>query len=881
MKSNRLTGPAPGEGTPRTTSPPYRPGWPKILTGKLIGLPAALALTLLASPALAQFLPDHDGVRLLRMDYRNASGERGVSLYHYDRTGRLGRSTWMLEDHSRHSNNYYLYDEDGRQIEKYREFSDGLTSTQRYEYDARGRCTLERFARSDGVEGQAAFSWDEDGHLRKAECERFRGWLTATLLYSYDGDRLAAATIASGADSVGSITYRYDAAGFLIEEHWDFGGRWSQTFGYVYENRPGVLYAPASPLQAFDTRFRTREEDYDYDGQIGGPSTYTYDALGRLAEKVFERSDGVRTSTTYTYDDRGNLISSRRTHPDGRTTDFLYHFDPAGRLIARTTGGEGGPESSEAYQYDRLGRLERAIYRNMDSWLTGEITFEYDAWDRLSGGRFAAAEGPGATLEVGTDLWGNVTRVVWTFADGRTQTYEYGYERIDLAVPLADPGTDDRLARELRQQATPLPPGDPLAWTDEDLAWLDALAGPRILAFGEATHGTREFLHARRRILQYLAEHHGYRTVAAEAHFSECLYLDDCLRREECDLESAMRERMMIWTTRTQEMLAFLEWMRAYNHDRPPEEHLHYVGIDSQVSRQIQGLLHTLLAGSKADPPDAAQPDALIEQVDAVLAPIAALRRADYEAMTDEERARIDHRLSELRAELLSADLEARLGEYTAACAVHLVEAARQSLEFLQQYFHHQRVVRDRHMAENLRWVLRDSDQRIVLWAHNAHIAADHGYARDAGGGMGWQLREAFGDDYRAIALAFTRGEFLAKVLEANGEDSPEPRTIVFVVDPPDGAVNRCLEARSPAGAEPGAYFLNLRDLAADASLRRWLDVPRPLLGVGDLFLGAEGIDAYHYGGDRILTLPRAFDGLLYLRDTHATTMLPKAASED
>jgi erythromycin esterase len=355
------------------------------------------------------------------------------------------------------------------------------------------------------------------------------------------------------------------------------------------------------------------------------------------------------------------------------------------------------------------------------------------------------------------------------------------------AVTPDDPGDAPALVAALNAAITPLPDGSPLAWSDEDLRWLDNLAGPRILAFGEATHGTGEFTTARRRIFRYLAEHHGYRALVIAAHFTEGLYLDRCLADPVCDLAATMRARMLFWTSRTREMLGLLEWLRRENQERPLDAQLHYLGCDSQVRDQIADALQPYLA--------AAAPD-LFDEARAELDALDGLKRADYEAMDDTALAGHDRRLSALRDRIAAVAAEDAFDAFDAACATHLVEAARQSLEFLQQYFHHGRLVRDRHLADTIAWLSRlfGDGTKIVLWAHNAHVAVDRSYAEAAGGGLGWQLRERFGDDYRCVALTFSRGEFRAKTLTADGAASAEPGLVVFDVEPPAGSLNQLLD---------------------------------------------------------------------------------------
>ena len=386
-----------------------------------------VALLVSASLASAQMLPRPEGQRVARMFYENTGGENGVSVFHYRRDGVLGSGVWMLLDRSRYSANAYVYDDAGRRIEKYREFSDGLTSTETYAYDAAGRLCGETFSRSDGIEGAARYHRDAQGRLSSADCDNYKGWLTARIDYEYrDGDK-SGAVISDGTRTIGNIVYVYDPDGRLRSETWDFGGRWSQTFTYEYEPVPERIYGASSPLTSLNTRYRVVGEDYDFNGETGGPSRYVYAEGGRLEKKIFRREDGLRTETTYEYDDRGNLLASHRAYHDGRTAAFSYEYDDALRLTAKRFRRSDGAAGYETYSYDRLGRLAGIRYGNMDFWLNGAIALTYDDWGRLDAGRFTGEDGYDADLDIETDDRGNVLSIVWTFDSGKTQTYRFRY----------------------------------------------------------------------------------------------------------------------------------------------------------------------------------------------------------------------------------------------------------------------------------------------------------------------------------------------------------------------------------------------------------------------------------------------------------------------
>ena len=181
-----------------------------------------------------------------------------------------------------------------------------------------------------------------------------------------------------------------------------------------------------------NSAYRVSGEDYDFNSKGGGSSQYSYDDAGRLEKKIFERADGLRTETSYVFDDKGNLVSSHRSYHDGRTADFSYSYDEALRLTGKTFRQSTGEDGFEAYTYDRLGRLEKAIYRNMDFWLNGVITFSYDDWGHLNAGTFAGEDGYDADLQIETDSHGNVLLVHWVFSTGMTQTYRFKYDSVQL-----------------------------------------------------------------------------------------------------------------------------------------------------------------------------------------------------------------------------------------------------------------------------------------------------------------------------------------------------------------------------------------------------------------------------------------------------------------
>lgn len=371
--------------------------------------------------------------RIEKLHYSNSVGEISFTVFEYDEKGLLKNSSWRLEDGSRSSKNVYIRDEDGRIFKKYREFSDGLTSTQIYNYDEKGNLRSVSFERSDQVSGITHFHHDEKGAVREADCKGLNGWFHGTLKFNHDDrGRLTGGEIFQKGKKIGTIRYAYDATGAMVREHWNFTGKWNQTCLYEYsedQSEKHVAYSSSNVFITQTDRFKLVRETYDFNGEDGGPSTFFYNVNNRLEKKDYE-NNSVKTTTTYEYDDQGLLTRSLRQYSSGLEGVFTYEFNEDRQLVRRLFKRSDGAEGKEKYEYDEKGRLVRGVYEKFDSWISGVITFEHDENGRLEKGKFKGKDGFDAELVFTHDKHGNVTRIVWHFSFGKTQTYRFEYEAI-------------------------------------------------------------------------------------------------------------------------------------------------------------------------------------------------------------------------------------------------------------------------------------------------------------------------------------------------------------------------------------------------------------------------------------------------------------------
>ncbi len=120
----------------------------------------------------------------------------------------------------------------------------------------------------------------------------------------------------------------------------------------------------------------------------------------------------------------------------------------------------------------------------------------------------------------------------------------------------------------------------------DDLAGLDKIIGDaRIVALGEPTHGTREAFQMKHRLLEYLVEKKGFSIFSIEGNMPEAYALNDYIIDGKGDPKELIAG-MYFWTWQTQEVLAMVEWMRAWNTSNPPstgKPRLRFTGFDMQV----------------------------------------------------------------------------------------------------------------------------------------------------------------------------------------------------------------------------------------------------------------------------------------------------------
>ncbi|MFD5296008.1 erythromycin esterase family protein [Streptomyces mutabilis] len=299
-----------------------------------------------------------------------------------------------------------------------------------------------------------------------------------------------------------------------------------------------------------------------------------------------------------------------------------------------------------------------------------------------------------------------------------------------------------------------------------DLAALERMVGDaHVVGLGEASHSAHEFFTLKQRLFRRLVATKGFTTFVLEASWSTGLRLDAYVTRGVGDPAQIMRDEFqgqyVFWNTR--EYLDLVHWMRHHNVTHAGRPQLRFVGNDlgyagpdafdrvtdylaayrPDLAERVGGRYAGLrpAAGTQAGPWMAGQ-----------LAKDLATRRT--------ETHRADAALALLR-DHGSPGAADRDAEREHARALQNATAIAQSFTayaFPDEQFAERMRYRDRAMAANTLWWLRNEGGRVLLASNNGHIAYTSDDPEEFPEPAGAFLRAELGADYVNIGLTFDRG---------------------------------------------------------------------------------------------------------------------------
>lgn len=436
--------------------------------------------------------------------------------------------------------------------------------------------------------------------------------------------------------------------------------------------------------------------------------------------------------------------------------------------------------------------------------------------------------------------------------------YNLLYQMAGLGNQNLEQSMPGELVNELDSYINELPDASPLFYPDKLFDNIIDWENYQIVALGEATHGTKEFFELKHRIFRYLVENFGFKALAYEYSFRKSLIINDFVQNGIGNIDTLLSGEY--WIQNNDEFKTLIRWMRNYNQYKNPEEKIYFIGIDNQI--EAIELIECMNYLEENYPMLYTGNEKLFSEINQLIKiPYRDITNQDYK-----DRKELFQKLK-FQAEIFLSTAQFQTDNVSAKIALQLIQSIINSHEFLHQLSANNDNLRDLQLAQNVltikNWFRENS--KIVVWAHNAHIANNPDYYDSGKPAMGKYLKDKLDNEYLAIASSFSIGKFKAVMLDSLGNDT-KPLNCEILETPPFGSTNFILHK-----AKYKNFVLNINELNSESTLYKYLNIKRPLIGVGDLYLGSP---EKHFSDDRIINLITSYNLLFYFAFTHPVTII-------
>ncbi|MCR8559519.1 erythromycin esterase family protein [Mucilaginibacter sp. BJC16-A38] len=376
---------------------------------------------------------------------------------------------------------------------------------------------------------------------------------------------------------------------------------------------------------------------------------------------------------------------------------------------------------------------------------------------------------------------------------------------------------------------------------------IEKMGTKQIIGLGEGTHGTAEFYKLRYWISRILVEEKGFNHIAFENDYSDGWLLNSKLNTT-ANLDSLMKKHMLsIWqNTETRELLT---WVKEYNSTHAKKITIN--GIDYVFIMPDIEVFKQLIANT----PAANFADSL-----AVIAKAAAYQDQSWQE-TNKKDSKFDFQATDkssfygykatdkLDKQVAASNLPAKT---KADCHLALLNIMQAFSPFYDEFMLLPAASRDSIMAYNTSLIMKEPGAKMIIWAHDVHLAKK-GIYNDEVGGTGGKLLKMFPNDYFALGTGTASGTFAATTEPRDTYTNPMNAYPLAI--PVKGSWDELLNGMTgkafyfdPAAFNPGGTTKQMR-----------------FIGYGP-DSGEKSYDA--------VNMNEMYDAYLFIKDTHAATPL-------
>jgi len=265
---------------------------------------------------------------------------------------------------------------------------------------------------------------------------------------------------------------------------------------------------------------------------------------------------------------------------------------------------------------------------------------------------------------------------------------------------------------------------------------ISKLGDVQIVALGESTHGTSEYYLLREMITRRLIQEKGYNMVVLENPYDDIELLNRDLQTN--SLDNLIKEHLFS-IYQTKEMKSFLQW---YKENRS-EFKIQFKGCDDSY-----WVFYEVLAENIGDNKD--------RKLDKLMTKLKAnVDKRSKANLKNEQKYNIG-----IYNSIVSIENYLRsLNKLSGTVEEILFNGKNTYVNYVNIKNKNQIQSRDEIIAERISYLAKNKKNKIIVWAHNAHISNEIIVDNEIGL-MGLNLKKEFGNNYHSIGLTTLKGSY-------------------------------------------------------------------------------------------------------------------------
>lgn len=265
---------------------------------------------------------------------------------------------------------------------------------------------------------------------------------------------------------------------------------------------------------------------------------------------------------------------------------------------------------------------------------------------------------------------------------------------------------------------------------------IEKIGNKKIVAIGESTHGTSEFYRLREIITKRLIKEKGYNLVVLENPYDDIEILNKDL--DKTPLDSLMRKHFFS-IYQTKEMKSFLQWYK----ENKTQYNIKFKGCDDSY-----WVFYELLKDN-INPINDKTLNKLLQELKSKIA------KSSTDNLKKEYKVNnsIYNNILEIENYLETTN------KITKSIREILFNGKNTYINYVNIKNQKPFQSRDEIMADRISFLAKNSNSKIIVWAHNAHISNEIITDNEIGI-MGRNLKKEFNSDYYTIGLTTLKGSY-------------------------------------------------------------------------------------------------------------------------